>query len=71
MHGGIDRYSRVPVNLQCSNNNRANTVLELFQKATIDWGLPSRVRCDKGGETTEVAWLMLSHPRIECVQPAH
>ena len=61
VHGGIDGYSRVPV--YCSNNNRANTVLELFQKSTIHWGLPSRVQCDKGGENTEVAWFMLSHPR--------
>ena len=62
MHGGVDGYSRVPVFLQCSNNNRAITVLEVFQSSVAEWGLPSRVRCDKGGENTDVAWFMLSHP---------
>lgn len=63
VHAGVDGYSRVPVFLHCSNNNRASTVLDLFQKAVAEWGLPSRVRCDKGGENTEVAWFMLSNPR--------
>ena len=63
MHGGVDGYSRVPVFLYCSSNNRASTVLELFQAAVGCWGLPSRIRCDKGGENTDVAWFMLSHPK--------
>ena len=63
IHAGVDGFSRVPVYLYCSNNNRASTVLELFEMAITTWGLPSRVRCDKGGENTEVAWFLLSHPR--------
>ena len=49
IHAGEDGFSRVPVYLQCSNNNRASTVLEFFQQAVIEWGLPSRVCCDKKG----------------------
>lgn len=63
IHAGVDGFSRVPVYLYCSNNNRASTVLELFEMAITTWGLPSCVRCDKGGENTEVAWFLLSHPR--------
>lgn len=61
MHGGIDGYSRLPVYLHASNNNKAATVLSLFQKAVSSYGLPSRVRCDKGGENYDVGWYMLNH----------
>ncbi|XP_030850454.1 uncharacterized protein LOC105440703 isoform X3 [Strongylocentrotus purpuratus] len=61
-HGGIDGYSRAIVFLGCSSNNRAGTVLELFKDAVSNWGLPSRVRSDHGGENTGVAMFMLDHP---------
>lgn len=61
VHGGIDGYSRLPVYLHAAINNKAATVLELFQEAVSVYGLPSRVRCDKGGENYDVGWFML-HP---------
>lgn len=48
--------------LACSTNNRACTVLQHFRSAVEKFGLPSRVRSDKGGENTDIAWYMLSHP---------
>lgn len=62
VHGGIDGYSRLPTYLHASTNNRADTVLSLFEQAVSEHGLPSRVRCDKGGENSDVAWYMLSLP---------
>ena len=47
--------------LQCSNN-KACTVLDAFFGAMYEYGLPSRVRSDKGGENTAVSEFMLSHP---------
>ena len=58
-HGGIDGYSRMIVYLWCSNNNRAGTVFEHFQKAVERFGLPSRVRSDYGGENYAVARYMI------------
>jgi hypothetical protein len=65
IHGGVDGYSRVPVYLRCSNDNKASTVLSAFLGATVEFGLPSRVRSDRGGENVEIAWHMLSHPLRE------
>lgn len=61
IHGGVDGYSRVPVYLQASDNNRAVTVLRAFLNAVEAYGLPSRVRSDLGGENTLVSEYMLHH----------
>lgn len=62
IHGGIDGYSRLPVYLSASTNNRADTVLQCFLEGVQQYGLPSRVRCDRGGENVMVSQFMLTHP---------
>ena len=63
IHGGIDGYSRTIVYLQCSDNNRASTVFSCFCNAMLHYGLPNRVRSDRGGENVHVADFMLTHPQ--------
>lgn len=60
-HCGIDGFSRLVVYLGCSSNNRASTLYDLFLKAVGLYGLPSRIRCDQGGENVHVARHMLRH----------
>ena len=60
-HAGIDGFSRIlyiflyilyfsifSIYCWCSDNNRSDTVLDLFLKGVEKYGLPSQVRCDKG-----------------------
>ncbi len=47
--------------LSCANNNRASTVYDLFLGAVQQYGLPSRLRCDQGGENRVVALHLLHH----------
>ena len=56
----MDGYTRIPVYLICNTNNRAQTVLNLFMEAVSKYGLPSRVRSDKGGENVGVSFFMMS-----------
>ena len=62
IHGAIDGFSRLIVYLKVSNNNRANTVLSAFTEAVREYGLPSRIRVDRGGENIRVSEYMLHHP---------
>ena len=56
--GGIDGYSHLITYLQCFNNNRASTVVQCFYEGTRQYGFPSRVRSDRGGENYLVSILM-------------
>lgn len=61
IHGGIDGFSRLVVFLHAASNNLARTVLQCFCEAVDQYGLPSRVRSDLGGENELVARFMLEH----------
>ena len=60
IHDGIDGYSRMVVYLACSTNNCASTVYTLFKEAIKEYGIPSRVRSDKGGENILVCHFMVA-----------
>ena len=60
VHGGLDGYSRLVVYLKCADNNRACTVMQAFSEAVQLYGVPSRVRADRGTENVRVSDYMLS-----------
>ncbi|KAG5281566.1 hypothetical protein AALO_G00073760 [Alosa alosa] len=62
IHGGIDGYSRKIMYMQANTDNKATTVFQCFMTAVNTFGLPLRVRSDKGGENVDVARYMLQHP---------
>lgn len=58
--GGIDGFSRLPVMLLCTDNNKAETILKCFLGAVDEFGLPSRIRTDKGMQNVAIANYMIS-----------
>ena len=76
IHGMIDGYchtaspnllphtqlSRFQITgLKASNNDRSETVLNLFLDAIKPYGIPSRMRGDRGGENIKVSVWMIKH----------
>ena len=57
--GCIDGFSRVVIYLTCVTNNRKDTALSIFESAVQKWGLPSRVRGDRGVENRAICVYML------------
>lgn len=60
MVGEIDGYSRIPVMLQCADNNKAATVLACFLEGVNKFDLPSRIRPDHGRENVSIVDCMIS-----------
>lgn len=58
--GVVDGFSRLPVVLECCNNNKAETILSCFLNGVSDFGFPIQVRSDKGKENVLVADYMIS-----------
>lgn len=53
-HAAIDGFSRTITYINCSNNNKSETVLEYFTAGVEKYGLPQRIRTDHGGENIKV-----------------
>jgi len=55
VHAFIDGFTRFITGIRAHNNNRAETVLQLFLDLIKQHGVPSRTRGDHGGENILVA----------------
>ncbi|KAK3088508.1 hypothetical protein FSP39_019989 [Pinctada imbricata] len=59
--GGIDGFSRMITFLFCLENNKSETLLSCFRDGVEHYGLPLRVRSDKGLENIQIAEYMIQH----------
>ena len=61
IHGGMDGYSRACTFLRAADNNEAATAFHAFQEGFNRYGIPSRVRTDKGGENRDIGYFMIQN----------
>ncbi len=57
--GGIDGFSRFVGFLECTNNNKAETVYQCFKTGVDEYGTPLKVRSDQGMENVKIAEYMI------------
>ena len=65
VHVCIDVFSRLLIYCRCCDNNKAETILELFKEGTQKYGIPSRARCDYGMENLLVGQFMLGQRGLD------
>ena len=58
IHACIDGFSRLVTSLLCATNNYAESALKGFLQGVSTFGLPARVRGDKGGENVDILRFM-------------
>ena len=56
--GAIDGFSRLVTALRCLDNNRSDSLLQVFREATEKFGIPRCVRADQGMENIRIAEFM-------------
>ena len=61
IHGAVDGYSRKILYLKCANDNKASTVVLYFSHAAHTFGIPDKVKSNRGGENTDVWRYMLRY----------
>lgn len=62
IYADIDGFSCIITFVQSSNNNRSGTVLGTYISATEEYGVPSRLRTDHGGENVRI-WEFMEEAR--------
>mmetsp|Transcript_2818 Transcript_2818/g.4280 ORF Transcript_2818/g.4280 Transcript_2818/m.4280 type:complete len:357 (-) Transcript_2818:364-1434(-) len=58
IHGCIDGFSRRIIYLKCSMNKLAATVHGIFRDAVVEFGAPSCIRTDHGGENRDIGFMI-------------
>ncbi|VDI57833.1 Hypothetical predicted protein [Mytilus galloprovincialis] len=56
--GGIDGFSRLIMFLKCTDNNISETLLQCFLSGVDKFGIPNRVRSDKGMENVSADFML-------------